>query len=97
MVLSPTLYAKTQRVTRGMGRLESKLISDVAEGGLFRSPVLVGNQGLVIAQGAHNLDIAVAQDLVTAYLGPEGLDHTFRVMESVVLRIKRPGAICLFK
>ena len=97
VVLSPSLYAKTQRVSKGMGRLESKLISDVAEGGLLRSPVLVGDQGLVVAQGAHNLDIAVAQDLVTAYLGPEGLDHTFRVMESAVLRVKRPGAICILK
>ncbi|NLF03287.1 MAG: bacteriocin family protein [Anaerolineales bacterium] len=97
VVLSPALYAKTQRVSRGMGRLESKLIDDVAKGGMHRSPVLTGNQGMVVAQGAHNLDIAVAQDLVTAYLGPEGLDHMFRVMESLVLRIKRPGAIAVFK
>ena len=97
VVLSPALYAKTQRVSRGMGRLESKLIEDVAKGGMHRSPVLTGNQGVVVSQGAHNLDIAVAQDLITAYLGPEGLDHTFRVMESLVLRIKRPGAIAVFE
>lgn len=94
VVLSPALYAKTQRIAKGMGRLESKLIKDVAEAGLFRSPVLAENQGLVVAVGAHNLDLAVAQDLVTAYLGPENMDHTFRLLESLVLRIKRPGAIC---
>ena len=94
VVLSPALYAKTQRIARGIGRLESKLIKDVAEGGLFRSPVLAENQGLVVAQGAHNFDLVVAQDLITAYLGPENMDHTFRVMEIVALRIKRPGAIC---
>jgi uncharacterized linocin/CFP29 family protein len=94
VVLSPTLYAKTQRVARGIGRLESKLIKDVAEGGLFRSPVLAENQGLVIAQGAQNLDLVVAQDLITAYLGPENMDHTFRLMEILALRIKRPEAIC---
>jgi uncharacterized linocin/CFP29 family protein len=94
VVLSPALYAKTQRVAKGIGRLESKLIKDVAEGGLFRSPVLDENQGLVVALGAHNFDLVVAQDLITAYLGPENMDHTFRVMESLVLRIKRPGAIC---
>lgn len=96
VVLSPTLYAKTQRVAKGMGRLESKLITDVAEGGLFRTPVLRGNEGFVVSLGAHNFDLAVAQDLVTAYLGPEGMDHRFRVLESLVLRIKRPGAICVF-
>jgi uncharacterized linocin/CFP29 family protein len=95
VVLSPALYSKTQRVARGMGRLVSKLIKDVAEGGLFRSPMLAENQGLILAQGAHNFDLAVAQDLITAYLGPEGMDHSFRVMESLVLRVKRPGAICV--
>jgi uncharacterized linocin/CFP29 family protein len=94
VVLSPALYAKTQRVAKGTGRLEGKLIKDVAEGGLFRSPVLAENQGLVVAQGAHNFDLVVAQDLITAYLGPENMDHTFRVMEILSLRIKRPGAIC---
>ena len=94
VVLSPALYAKTQRIARGIGRLESKLIQDVAEGGLFRSPVLAENQGLVVAMGAHNFDLVVAQDLITAYLGPENMDHTFRVMEILALRIKRPGAIC---
>jgi uncharacterized linocin/CFP29 family protein len=94
VVLSSALYAKTQRIAKGMGRLESKLIKDVAEGGLFRSAVLAENQGLVVAVGAHNVDLAVAQDLITAYLGPENMDHTFRLLESLVLRIKRPGAIC---
>ena len=27
------------------------------------------------------------------FLGPEKMNHPFRVMESLVLRIKRPGAI----
>jgi len=94
VILSPALYARTQRIARGIGRLESKLIADVAEGGLFRSPVLAENQGLVVAQGVQNMDLVVAQDLVTAYLGPENMDHHFRVLESLVLRIKRPGAIC---
>ena len=93
-ILSPALYARTQRVARDIGRLESSLIEDLVEGGLFYSSVLAENQGLVVALGAHNFDLAVAQDLITAYLGPENLDHNFRVMESLVLRIKRPGAIC---
>jgi uncharacterized linocin/CFP29 family protein len=94
VIVSPVLYAKTQRVGRGIGRLESKLIQDVAEGGLFQSPLLDDNQGFVISRGAQNLDLAVAQDLITAYMGNDQLNHLFRVMESLVLRIKRPGAIC---
>jgi uncharacterized linocin/CFP29 family protein len=97
VILSPARYAQTQRIARDMGRLESKLIKDVAEGGLFRSPALAADQGLVVALGAHNVDLVVAQDLVTAYLGPENMDHTFRLLESLVLRIKRPGAICILE
>jgi uncharacterized linocin/CFP29 family protein len=94
VLLSPALYAQTQRVARGMGRLVSKLIKDVAEGGLFRSPLVQAMSGLVLSVGPHNLDLVVGQDLTTAYMGNEGLDHHFRVLETLTLRIKRPGAIC---
>jgi uncharacterized linocin/CFP29 family protein len=97
LVVSPALYARTQRVAEGMGRIVGKLIGDVASGGMFRSPILRPEEGLVVSLGAHNLDLVVAEDLVTAYLGNEELDHRYRVMESLVLRIKRPGAICTFE
>lgn len=94
VVLSPALYAQTQRVAFGMGHLVSKLIEDVAEGGFFRSPLLGTQSGLVMSIGAHNMDLVVGQDITTAYAENEGLDHDFRVLETLVLRIKRPGAIC---
>ena len=93
-VLSPALYTQTQRIMPGMGRLLSALITDVAQAGLFQSPVLRAGQGLVVAVGKHNMDLVIGQDLITAYLGNEEMNHRFRVMESLVLRIKRPGAIC---
>ena len=96
VILSPDLYAKTQRITRGMGRMEAKLITDLAEGGLFQSPLLEPDQGLVVSLGAYNLDLAVAQDLTVGYVGNEGLDHVFRVLERLVLRVKRAEAICKF-
>jgi uncharacterized linocin/CFP29 family protein len=65
-----------------MGRLVSVLIEDVAGRGLF------------LSMGAHNLELVVGRDLATAYAGNEGLDHRFRVLETLVLRVKRLGAIC---
>jgi len=97
LVVSPALYAKTQRVFHGMGRTVGKLIGEIVEGGMFRSPILRANEGLVLSLGAHNLDLVIAQDLTTAYMGNDGLDHLYRVMESLVLRVKRPGAICTFE
>jgi uncharacterized linocin/CFP29 family protein len=94
LVLSPALYTQTQRVSRGMGRIVGKLIGDVTEGGIFRTPLLKESQGLVLSLGAYNFDLVVGQDLITAYQGNEGLDHSFRVLETIALRIKRAGAIC---
>ncbi len=94
VILSPALYTKTQRVSANAGMLVSKMVKGVAAGGLFQSPLLAKDQGLVVSLGEYNLDLVVGQDLITAYAGNEGLDHTFRVLESVALRIKRSGAVC---
>lgn len=94
LVMSPDLYTQTQRVSHGMGRMVSKLIADVAEGGMFRSQLLGESQGMVLALGAFNFDLVVGQDLITAYEGNEGLDHNFRILETIALRVKRAGAIC---
>ena len=93
-VVSPAVYAKMHRPMQGdMGMLEIKQARELASGGVYQTPALKDNQALLISQGAHNLDLAIAQDLVTAYLGPDKMDHLFRVLETLVLRIKRPEAI----
>lgn len=97
LVVSPALYALLQRPYKQSGRLESKLLESVADGGIHQSPALTAKQALLISQGPHHLDLAVGQDMVTAYLGPEGMDHLFRVLESLTLRIKQPGAICVLE
>jgi uncharacterized linocin/CFP29 family protein len=96
VVLAPALYNQTQRYGQGM-RLEAQLIADVAKGGLFQSPVLKTGQGLVVSLGKFNLDLAIGQDLITAYIGNQEMDQLFRVFETLALRIKRPGAICTFE
>jgi uncharacterized linocin/CFP29 family protein len=70
------------------------MIEDVAEGGLYQSPLVAAESGLVLSIGTHNLDLVVGQNLATAYAGNEGLDPHFRVLQTLVLRIKRPGAVC---
>jgi uncharacterized linocin/CFP29 family protein len=94
VIVSPALYTKTQRIATNAGMLVSKLVKGVAEGGLFQSPLLDKAQGLVVSLGKHNMDLVIGQDLITAYTGNEGLNHTFSVLESLVLRVKRPGAVC---
>ena len=97
LIVGSDLYVLLQRVYRGSGRLEYKLVESVADGGIYRSPTLLTGKALLVSAGSHHLDLAVAQDMITAYLGQEGMDHRFRVLESLVLRIKQPGAICLLE
>lgn len=94
LVLSPDLYGMTQRLHGNSGRLEIQQIETIAAAGVFQTPVLDQSTALLLSVGPEHMDLVVAQDLITAYLGPDGMDHHFRVLESLVLRVKRPGAIC---
>ncbi|MCL4531670.1 MAG: bacteriocin family protein, partial [Actinobacteria bacterium] len=92
-----TLYGRLHRIVAGSGLLELSLVREVATGGVFQTPQLAEGLALVVCMGTENLDLAVAQDMVTAYLGPDGMEHQFRVMEIVLPRVKRPEAICLLR
>ncbi len=94
-VVHPLRLAKLQRVYGGRGILESELIERQLGGGLYASPVMPQEQVLVLATQPHYLDIAVGQDLVTAYIETTNLEHRFRVLETLALRIKQPQAIAV--
>lgn len=94
MVVSPVMFAKMQRVYGSTGVLEINQVRELATMGVFQTAALKDSKAVVVSTGAENLDIAIAQDLVTAYLGPIDMNHPFRVLEALVLRIKRPEAIC---
>lgn len=94
LVLGTRLFASLQRPYSNSGRLAIEIVEKIADGGVYQSAALGAQQGVLVAQGAQYLDIAVAQDITTAYLGPEGMDHRFRILESLALRVKQPTAIC---
>jgi len=94
LVLSPELYSLIHRVHKDTNVLEIEHIRELVTDGVFQSPVLKGKTGVILNTGRNNLDLAVSEDFDTAYLGVEGMNHPFRVYETAVLRIKRPGAIC---
>ena len=97
LVLSPELYARLAGlVQQGMHALE--MVEKLAKGGIFQySGKALGGQALVLSLGAWNLDLVVGQDVATAYLGNEGLDQKFRIFETLALRVKLPGSICVLK
>lgn len=93
IAVAPSVWALTHRPLAPAPTLESEMIEDVAKVGFFSAPALNPKQAVVLEAGSLNMDLAVAMDFTTAYLGPDNLNHPFRVMEKVALRIKRPQAI----
>lgn len=93
LVAGPLLYAQLNRMFGNAGVLTIEHVEKLLRGGVYQSSALPEGTALVVAAGAQNLDLALALDLSVGYEGPVGLNHSFRVIESLVPRIKRPGAI----
>jgi uncharacterized linocin/CFP29 family protein len=93
LVVSPDLYVQLQRLQQGTGILELDRVKELVGGKVYKTPVLGENKAVLLAKGAENMDLVIGQDLVTAYLGPEQMNHKLRVFETLLLRIKRPEAI----
>ncbi|MGO4887337.1 family 1 encapsulin nanocompartment shell protein [Anaerobacillus sp. MEB173] len=94
LVLSPKLYALLHRVHQGTNVLEIEHVRELVTDGVYQSPVLKGDSGVLIATGRHNVDLVIAEDINTTYMDSENMNHYFRIYECIVPRIKRPNAIC---
>jgi uncharacterized linocin/CFP29 family protein len=71
-------------------------VEKLARRGVFPTAVLPEPSAILVDSGAQNMDLAVGVDLSTAYVESSNLNHHLRVLESLVLRIRQPGAVCVF-
>ncbi len=94
LVLNPKLYAELASLMQH-GRREMAMVESVVKAGVFQYPDMPADKALLVGSSAWNADIVLGQDIATAYLGNEGLDHRFRIFETLALRIKRPASICV--
>jgi uncharacterized linocin/CFP29 family protein len=96
LAVSPRLYADLNRIFDASGVLELEQVEKLARRGVYPTAVLPEPTALLVDSGAQNMDLAVGLDLSVAYVESSNLNHLFRVLETLVLRIRRPGAICIF-
>ncbi len=94
VVVSPTTYAQWHRLYGNSGVLEIEQIRRMAEQGVYSSAQMPEKSALVLAAGTQNMDVAVGVDASVAFLEASAMNYRFRVMETLTLRVKRPGAIC---
>ncbi|MCS7196029.1 MAG: encapsulin [Aquificaceae bacterium] len=92
LLLNPKEYFKLNRVYHNTGLLEleqiKKLVADV-----YYTPIVPENRAIMLSSGPQNMDLVVGLDMSLAYVESTNMVHNFRVMEIVVPRIKRPGAV----
>lgn len=94
--VSPDLYMKMQRIQPGTGLLEADRVSKLVGGHIYSTPVLGKDTAVLVCSEPRNMDLVVGQDMATAYLEQKDMNHSFRVLESVLLRVKRGQAIVVF-
>ena len=97
LVLSPSLHTQLQRLQPGTGLLEIDRVAKLVGGQLYKSPVLGKDQAVLLCAQPENMDLVVGQDLAAAYLEQRDLNHHFRLIESVLPRIRKQKAIAVFK
>lgn len=93
LVTSPELYAQLNRVFDNTGVLEIEQVEKLARRGVYSASVLPEPTSVLIDCSPANLDLAVGLDFTVAFLESNNLNFKFRVVESIVLRVRRPGAI----
>ena len=94
MAVSPYLFGQTVRVYGNTGMLEIDQVKALLRGNVYPSSALKEKKAVVVATGMQNLNLAVGQDLVTAYTASENMNHIFRVFETIALLVRRADAIC---
>lgn len=97
LAVSPDLYMQMQRLQPGTGLLEIDRIAKLVGGRPFRSQALGQGKAVLVGSDEMNMDLAIGQDMAAAYLEQKDLNHCLRVLETVLLRIKRKDAIVVFE
>ncbi|MEZ6189295.1 MAG: family 1 encapsulin nanocompartment shell protein [Planctomycetota bacterium] len=94
LAVSARDYARLVRQREGQFAPELDAILRLCDDGVYTSPSIPDGKSVLVSTGDQNFDIALSEDLSVTFLGERDQDYPFRVYECLVLRIKRPKAIC---
>jgi len=97
LIISPDLLIKLQRIQPGTGLTEYERVSKIVKGNIYHSTVIGKNKAVLVCSEPQNMDLAVGQDMATSYLETKDLNHYFRIIETVLLRIKNRNAVIVYE
>ena len=93
LAVSPDLALQMQRLQPGTGLLEADRVAGLVGGHVVVSPALGTGEAVLVCSEPENMDLVVGQDMTTAFLEQSSLNTSLRVLETVLLRIKRRQAV----
>ncbi len=96
LVVSLDLYTQMERIQPATGRMEIERVSSLLDGRVLRTPVLGENKAILVAAEPINMDLVLGVDFSVSYLELKDLNHSLRIVETVLPRIKRGDAIVVF-
>lgn len=97
LALSLDLYMQLQRIQPGTGLLEVDRISKLLNGHIHPARALGQGKAVLVASDEMNMDLVIGQDMAAAYLEQKDLNHSIRILETVLPRFKRKEAIVAFE
>ena len=97
LAVSPDLYMQMQRLQPGTGLLEIDRVARLVDGHVYQARVLGQGKAVLAASDKKNMDLVIGQDMAAAYLEQKDLNHSFRVLETVLPRLKRKQAVVVFE
>ncbi len=97
LVVSPDVYVKLQRIQPGTGVMEIERVKNLFDGRVMKSFALGSGNAFIVCSERQYIDLAIGQDVAASYLELKDLNHVFRIIETLALRIKCRDAIVVFE
>ena len=97
LIISSDLLIKLQRIQPGTGITEYERLSKLVKGNIYYTTVIGSNKAVLLSAEPQYMDLVVGQDMSTSYLETKDLNHYFRIIETILLRIKNKNALIVFE
>ena len=94
LALAPERYNLLLRLYERGNRSEIEHVKTIVTEGVVKAPAMEGG-GVMMASGRQYASIVLGQDMTIGFIGPAGSKVEFMISESLALRIRQPGAICV--
>jgi uncharacterized linocin/CFP29 family protein len=97
LIISSDLLLKLQRIQPGTGITEYERLSKMVNGNIYHTTAIGKNKAVLVCAEPQNMDLVIGQDMSTSYLETKDLNHFFRIIETVLLRIKNKNAVVVYE